>query len=70
MRYEDELPGQDNVIQLNVERKQGDNSRVVVMWMASGNHNGIFDINPLDGTVRARSHQASIVNRHLLALDS
>ena len=50
-RYEDELSGQDNIIQLNVKRHQGDNSRVVVRWMASGDHNGIFDINPLDGTV-------------------
>ena len=51
MRYEDELPGQDNIIQWNVVRNQGRSGRVVVRWIASGDHNSIFDINPLDGTV-------------------
>ena len=55
LRYEDELPGGDNVVQLNVVRNQGKSGRVVVRWRATGDHNGIFDINPLDGMV-GKSH--------------
>ncbi len=55
-RFEDELRGQNHVVQLNVARRHGDSGRVVARWAASGDHNGEADIFPVAGTVEpARS---------------
>lgn len=49
--YGDEVPGRDNTIQLNVVRDGGTFGRVVARWQATGQHNGIFDITPVEGRV-------------------
>ena len=48
---EEELEGSDNVVQLNLVRRKGASSRVVLRWKATGEHNGIYDINPVEGMV-------------------
>lgn len=50
-RYEQELTTGDNTVQLNVFRREGTVGRVVVRWTATGDHDGINDITPLQGTV-------------------
>ena len=45
--------GGDNVVQMNLVRRKGSSSRVVIRWKASGEHNGIYDINPVEGMVSA-----------------
>ena len=50
---EDEMVGGDNVVQLNLVRRKGTSSRVVLRWKATGEHNGIYDINPVEGMVSA-----------------
>ena len=50
--YVDELPSRDNVIQIPVERYAGTNSAISARWRLSGDHNGIYDITPLQGIVR------------------
>ena len=48
----EELANTDSVVQLNVVRGAGNFGRVVVRWVATGDHDGINDIMPIQGKVR------------------
>ena len=47
----EELVDSDNAVQLNLVRRKGASSRVVLRWKATGEHNGIYDMNPVEGMV-------------------
>ncbi|XP_076465116.1 adhesion G-protein coupled receptor V1-like isoform X2 [Babylonia areolata] len=49
--YTNEVDGMNHVELLSVTRKGGSFGRVVVRWIATGDHDGLRDISPLFGTV-------------------
>ena len=51
MIYVDELPNRPHVIQLSVQRRAGINGAVSARWRLTGEHNGLYDISPLQGIV-------------------
>ena len=53
----DETVGRSNTVQLNVVRGRGRFGRVVVRWVATGAHDGTYDITPVAGTVEFANGQ-------------
>ena len=50
-QYVKELPDQDNSVMVHVVREAGTYGHVIVAWRMSGEHNGVYDISPVEGIV-------------------
>ncbi|KAL8615958.1 hypothetical protein ACOMHN_034634 [Nucella lapillus] len=48
--FTNEKDGMDNFLPLSVNREGGIFGRVIVQWIATGDHDGVKDISPLSGT--------------------